>query len=160
MNVLLVDDETNVQKIVGSFLERYASERSLPVSIKALCDPVQGLFEATANGGNYDMIMLDVRLPKLTGDEIYNSLRHVSPDLLDRVLFVTGYPEDLAERFGTPLYVVDEQDARDRAAELKAAFDAASDAANLKPFALDTFRGYNYSKGKWLTLTLYGAKPH
>ena len=99
MNVLLVDDETNVQKIVGSFLERYASERSLPVSIKALCDPVQGLFEATANGGNYDMIMLDVRLPKLTGDEIYNSLRHVSPDLLDRVLFITGFYDDLRDRF-------------------------------------------------------------
>jgi len=31
----------------------------------------------------------------------------------------------LAAEFGTPLYVVDEQDARDRAAELKAAFDAA-----------------------------------
>jgi len=31
----------------------------------------------------------------------------------------------LAAEFGTPLYVVDEQDARERAAELKAAFDAA-----------------------------------
>jgi len=31
----------------------------------------------------------------------------------------------LAAEFGTPLYVVDEQDARDRAAELKAAFDVA-----------------------------------
>jgi diaminopimelate decarboxylase len=31
----------------------------------------------------------------------------------------------LAAEFGTPLYVVDERDARDRAAELKAAFDAA-----------------------------------
>lgn len=31
----------------------------------------------------------------------------------------------LAAEFGTPLYVIDEQDARDRAAEVKAAFDAA-----------------------------------
>ncbi len=99
MNVLLVDDETNVQQIVGGFLERYASERSLPVSIKALSDPIQGLFEATANGELYDMIMLDVRLPKLTGDEIYNSLRHVSPDLRDRVLFITGFSDDLRDRF-------------------------------------------------------------
>jgi len=34
----------------------------------------------------------------------------------------------LAAEFGTPLYVVDEQDARDRAAELKAAFDTAFEA--------------------------------
>jgi DNA-binding response OmpR family regulator len=99
MNVLLVDDETNVQQIVGGFLERYASERSLPVSINALCDPIQGLFEATANGELYDIIMLDVRMPKLTGDEIYNSLRHVSPDLLARVLFITGFSDDLRDRF-------------------------------------------------------------
>lgn len=99
MNVLLVDDETNVQQIVGSFLERYASERSLPVSIKTLGDPVQGLFEATANGDNYDMIMLDVHLPKLAGDEIYGSLRQVNPELRERVLFITGFDDNLHERF-------------------------------------------------------------
>ena len=99
MNVLLVDDETNVHQIVGSFLERYASERSLPIGFKAFYDPVQGLFEATANGELYDMIMLDVRLPKLTGDEIYSSLSHVSPDLRSRVLFITGFADDLRSRF-------------------------------------------------------------
>ena len=107
MNVLLVDDETNVQKIVGGFLERYASERSIPVSLKALYDPVQGLFEATANGSNYDLIMLDVRLPKLTGDEIYHSLKQVSPDLRHRVLFITGFHDDLRRRFPSePLRVL------------------------------------------------------
>ena len=99
MNVLLVDDETNIQKIVASFLERYGEERSLTVHTKTLGDAVQGLFEATANGARYDMIVLDVRLPKLTGDEIYNSLSHVSPELLDRVLFITGYRGDLDARF-------------------------------------------------------------
>jgi 4-amino-4-deoxy-L-arabinose transferase-like glycosyltransferase len=39
-------------------------------------------------------------------------------------------------------------------------FMKAAEEANLKLFALDTFRGYNYSKGKWLNLTLYAAKPH
>lgn len=99
MNVLLVDDETNIQKIVAGFLERYAAEHQVSVTTKTLSDPVQGLFEATANGHAYDMIMLDVRLPRLTGDEIYNSLSHVSPELLDRVLFITGFRGDLDVRF-------------------------------------------------------------
>ena len=99
MNVLLVDDEFNVQKIVSGFLDRYGAEYDIPVNTKVLGDPVQGLFEVTANGGDYDMIMLDVRLPKVTGDEIYNSLSHVSPELLDRVLFITGFRADLDDRF-------------------------------------------------------------
>jgi two-component system, LytTR family, response regulator len=99
VNVLLVDDEFNVQKIVSGFLDRYGAEYDIPVNTKVLGDPVQGLFEVTANGGNYDMIMLDVRLPKVTGDEIYNSLSHVSPELLDRVLFITGFRADLDDRF-------------------------------------------------------------
>lgn len=99
MNVLLVDDEFNVQKIVSGFLDRYGAEHDVPVNTTVLADPVQGLFEVTANGSNYDMIMLDVRLPKLTGDEIYNSLSHVSPELLGRVLFITGFRADLDDRF-------------------------------------------------------------
>lgn len=101
MNVLLVDDEINVQKVISSFLDRYGAEHSVMVNVNALHDPVQGLFEVTANGRDYDMIMLDVRLPKLTGDEIYNSLRHVNPELLDRVLFITSFRNDLDDRFPT-----------------------------------------------------------
>jgi diaminopimelate decarboxylase len=45
------------------------------------------------------------------------------------VVSLAGTPAtELAARFGTPLYVVDEQDAQDRAAELKAAFDGAFEA--------------------------------
>jgi diaminopimelate decarboxylase len=45
------------------------------------------------------------------------------------VISLAGVPAtDLAAEFGTPLYVVDEADARERAVELKAAFDAAFDA--------------------------------
>ncbi len=99
MKVLLVDDEENMQTIMAAFLRRYCEERNETLDLKALFDPVQGLFEATTNGESYDLIVLDVRLPKLTGDEIYQSLMQVHPELLDRVLFVTGYREDLDARF-------------------------------------------------------------
>jgi len=38
-------------------------------------------------------------IPKLTGDEIYNSLIQVAPDVLSRILFVTGYRQDVEDRF-------------------------------------------------------------
>ncbi|MDQ6954108.1 MAG: response regulator [Mariprofundaceae bacterium] len=99
VKVLTVDDEATVQSILAAFLKRYLGEKGKQCEIKSLSDPVQGLFELSTNGEQYSAILLDVRLPKLTGDEIYNSLIHVNPNLLERVLFVTGYPDDLSERF-------------------------------------------------------------
>jgi len=99
MNVLIIDDEDTVQSILSAFLQRYISDKGMQSNIKSMSDPVQGLFELTTNGDQYQVILLDVRIPKLSGDEIYSSLEHVNPDILERVLFVTGYPEDLHERF-------------------------------------------------------------
>lgn len=99
VRVLVVDDEDTVQSILNAFVNRYLDEKGHERSIKSLSDPVQGLFELTTQGEQYQLILLDVRLPKLTGDEIYSSLIHVNPNLLERVLFVTGYADDLTDRF-------------------------------------------------------------
>ncbi len=99
IKILAIDDEDTVQSILAAFINRYLGEKGLQGEIKTLSDPVRGLFELSTNGEQYSVILLDVRLPKLTGDEIYNSLIHVNPNLLERVLFVTGYPDDLTERF-------------------------------------------------------------
>ncbi len=99
IKVLAVDDEDTVQSILNAFLNRYFKARGEEAEIKLLGDPVQGLFELTTNGEDYGLVLLDVRIPKLSGDEIYNSLEHVVPTVLDRIVFVTGYPEDLHERF-------------------------------------------------------------
>lgn len=99
INVLAIDDEDTVQSILAAFLNRYINDKGMESKIKSMSDPVQGLFELTTNGDQYQVVLLDVRIPKLSGDEIYSSLEHVNPDILDRVLFVTGYPEDLNERF-------------------------------------------------------------
>lgn len=97
--VLTIDDEETVQNILTAFVQRYMKGKGIECHVKAISDPVQGLFELSTNGDHYSVILLDVRLPKLTGDEIYNSLVHVNPGLLNRVMFVTGYPDDIADRF-------------------------------------------------------------
>ncbi|MDT8376224.1 MAG: response regulator [Mariprofundaceae bacterium] len=99
IKILAIDDEDTVQSILAAFINRFLEEKGVQSSIKTLSDPVQGLFELTTQGTQYNAILLDVRLPKLTGDEIYNSLIHVNPELLEQVIFVTGYPDDLTDRF-------------------------------------------------------------
>ena len=96
--ILIIEDEENIQGILRAFTQRFFDDREHAVSIRTMGDSVRGLFELSTRGSNYDAIILDVRMPKLSGDEVYNSIAQVNPDLLQRVLFVTGYPQDLAGR--------------------------------------------------------------
>lgn len=99
VNALIIDDEDSVQSILTAFLNRYVSEKGMQCHITSMSDPVQSLFELTTHGSQYQLILLDVRIPKLSGDEIYSSLEQVNPEILNQILFVTGYPEDLHDRF-------------------------------------------------------------
>jgi len=99
VKVLIVEDEETVQSILAAFLRRYLGEKGMTGDIRILTDPVQGLFDLSTTGEQYAAILLDVRLPKLTGDEIYSSLEQINPDILNRVLFVTGYANDLTDRW-------------------------------------------------------------
>lgn len=108
MNVLMIEDEQVLRQITTSLLEQYGEKHGVKVNVTAMDDPVEGLFESTTRGDQYDLILLDVRLPRLTGDEIYQSLSHVHPELLDRILFVTSYRDDLKHRFpDTELRILD-----------------------------------------------------
>ena len=95
MKVLLVDDDSITHEIISAFFQRYGQEHDTYVDIKALYDPVQGLLELASSGSQYEIILLDVRLPKLTGDEIYKSIAKKMPSLLGKVVFITASPEQL-----------------------------------------------------------------
>jgi len=99
MKVLLIDDEDVMHGVIDSYLEKFGRDREIELHTRSLHDPVQGLLEATINGDSYDLIMLDVRLPKLGGDDIYASLLRNKPNLADRVLFITCYGRELRNRF-------------------------------------------------------------
>ncbi|MDQ7005391.1 MAG: response regulator [Ghiorsea sp.] len=99
IKILTIDDDHAVQSIIIAFLKRFLDEHHIDCEIKAFSDPIQGLFELSSHGTEYRIILLDVRLPKLTGDEIFNSLLYANPELVKYVVFVTGYPNDLINRF-------------------------------------------------------------
>ncbi len=98
MKVLVVDDDVLMHEVIAAFLTRYGQDHEVEIIIKALHDPVQALFEMTTNGSVYDLILLDVRLPKLSGDEIYTGISRGHPELLKRILFITGFPKDLKRK--------------------------------------------------------------
>lgn len=95
MNILLLDDDAITHEITATFLNHYGKENDTHITIKALHDPVHGLLELLDHGAEYDVILLDVRLPKISGDEIYRSIVRNMPQLLGRVVFITASPAEL-----------------------------------------------------------------
>jgi len=98
MHVLLIDDDTLIHQVVSVFLERYGKEHDIEMVIKAVHDPVQGLLELSGNGDIYDLILLDLRLPKLSGDDIYRSIAKNAPHLMKAIVFITASPDKLHAR--------------------------------------------------------------
>ncbi|MDQ7011627.1 MAG: response regulator [Mariprofundaceae bacterium] len=99
MEILVIDDEVMIEKIITAFLERYAKENHLSVNTHCISDPVEALYELTTHGERFDLVTLDVRMPKLVGDLIFETLMDAYPQLLDKILFVTGHRDDLQWRF-------------------------------------------------------------
>jgi CheY-like chemotaxis protein len=95
MRVLIVDDEPHIQKIIDAFLRRYAQKHSKRLHIDACDKPEQALFELTTHGEDYDLMILDVRMPTVSGLDMYHALKETYPNILSRILFITGYPEDI-----------------------------------------------------------------
>lgn len=80
--VLLVDDDDDVADTLRSMLEREG------LAVQRVASGQEAL--AALAGSDYDAIFLDVRMPDLSGPEIYARLLESRPDLARRVAFVTG----------------------------------------------------------------------
>ena len=80
--VLLVDDDAAVAETLAAMLVR----EGLAVQRAA----TGGEALAAVACGHFDAIFLDVRLPDISGEEVYARLAAENPDVARRVIFVTG----------------------------------------------------------------------
>ncbi|HEX2716676.1 MAG TPA: PAS domain S-box protein [Gemmatimonadaceae bacterium] len=80
--ILVADDEASIREALRVFL------RSLGHHV----DVAETGHEAAArlDGSSYDLILLDLRMPDVAGDVIYESLLKKNPEQAKRVVFVTG----------------------------------------------------------------------
>ena len=94
--VLVVDDDQDICEIVSRMLERLGHE---PVSV---CSGKSAVEECQRH--EYDLVLLDVAMPKMSGTQVYETLRNSEGDL--PILFMTGYrTEELADSLSGDLAV-------------------------------------------------------
>jgi two-component system, NtrC family, sensor kinase len=80
--VLVVDDEPAIRTALTTFF------KSLGHSVDAVGSGREAL--SLTHGRSYDAILLDLRMPDVSGDMVFEELRTRSPELADRVIFLTG----------------------------------------------------------------------
>ena len=82
LRVLVVDDEPHILHYMSATLTAWGHE------VTVADDGDTGL--DLAAGGAFDLIVTDLRMPRLSGREFYEELRRRRPDVATRVYFSTG----------------------------------------------------------------------
>ena len=100
LNILVVDDEP----LVVEFLARVLTEFGHTVS---MAENGNSVLEMT-DLNTYDLIMLDVRMPGVGSETLFDHIRSLDNGVSDRVLYVTGdatNPDTRAfiDRTGSPV---------------------------------------------------------
>lgn len=84
--ILIVDDEESVRLIMQRGLEH------LGYAVDVAEDGQQGVDKFVKNKGVYDLVILDMIMPKMSGEEVFSVLKEKYPEL--RVLISSGYSSD------------------------------------------------------------------
>ncbi|MGI0048167.1 MAG: response regulator, partial [Nitrososphaera sp.] len=82
-NIVIVDDESDVLLVYKQFLSGH------PVNVEVFADPVQLLGRLAQVGPSYyDLAILDVRMPKMSGFQVHQILTALRPNI--KTLFVSA----------------------------------------------------------------------
>ena len=97
LHVLIVDDEEAVRRPMAKFLVRRGAR------VDEAQDGAEALARLDGAGGQADVIVADLRMPRMGGVELFATLEDTRPALAARVLFLSGDISQLAEPGNTPV---------------------------------------------------------
>jgi signal transduction histidine kinase len=86
--VLVVDDEAPVRSVLMLSLQH------LGYSVDAAASGLEALEKYRSSGGGYDLVIVDMLMPQLSGDEVFFRLKEINPSV--KVLVISGYSSEEA----------------------------------------------------------------
>jgi two-component system, cell cycle sensor histidine kinase and response regulator CckA len=90
--ILVIEDESVVRDVVRNMLEKFGYR------VLTAADGLTGVETFRAYAGSIALVLLDVTMPALDGEEALREIRRIRPDA--RVILTSGYTEqDVAGRF-------------------------------------------------------------
>jgi signal transduction histidine kinase/ActR/RegA family two-component response regulator len=89
-HILLIDDEEQIIDIEQQILER------LGYKVTPKTDSQEALEEFAAQPEKFDLVITDMTMPKMTGDQLARKLMDIKPDI--SVILCTGFNETITEQ--------------------------------------------------------------
>jgi len=86
---MVVDDETDILTIVGKGLENNG------FSIVGFADPMKALQHFENGGDTFDIVVSDVRMPKLTGFQLTRRIKELHPEI--KVILMSAFEINKSE---------------------------------------------------------------
>jgi two-component SAPR family response regulator len=96
--ILIVDDEADI-----TFTLKEGIEKSGSFSVDTFNDPQLAL--SNYKSGYYDLLIIDIRMPNMTGFELYRKIREIDSKVT--VCFITAY-ETYYEKFRQEFFPLEE----------------------------------------------------
>ena len=90
VRVLIVDDEEGLRSLMAIALEEAGC------TVYQACDGEEGLAQFRRHGHELDVVVLDLTMPKIGGDEVFRRIRASRPQT--PVILCSGYTEDDVSR--------------------------------------------------------------
>ncbi|HIK59188.1 MAG TPA: hybrid sensor histidine kinase/response regulator [Planctomycetes bacterium] len=82
VRILIAEDEQSIRRFLGRAFERIGADATL------VEDATQAI--EAARGEDFELLLLDMRMPGGGGVEAYQRIREVKPELAQRTVFMTG----------------------------------------------------------------------
>ncbi len=95
--VLVVDDEEAVRAVMRRALERVGW------GVEQASDGTSALHLLNSGRHDWRAVILDLSLPDMSGQELFEAIREEHPGLVARIAFTSGAPTAFAENSGRPL---------------------------------------------------------
>jgi len=97
MRIAVCDDEINQVHGNISFIKKWALNKGLSVDIDPFSSAEEFLFR-WSEGHPYDLAIFDIKMRKMTGMELAQTIRKTDRDL--QILFITGIADHVYEGYG------------------------------------------------------------
>jgi two-component system cell cycle sensor histidine kinase/response regulator CckA len=117
--ILFIDDEEPLVKIGHQKLER------LGYKVDATTSPIEALERFRSRPDQFDLVITDLTMPKMTGDKLVKEILDIRPDI--PVILCTGFSEKIDEKkanaIGAADYIEKPLDKRDFAFKIRKVLD-------------------------------------
>jgi len=96
LEILIVDDEKSIREMQLQFLEKIL--RGLRAySVELANNGAEAVDKIGLKKGLYDLVLLDNRMPDMSGIEVYSYIKREHPEQAGKVVFVTATSYDLTD---------------------------------------------------------------